>query len=94
MKFPILIHLLNNKANHIVMSFDEMPVNHYFKIVKTGINPLDNYEVEVDYRRVEEPESQEVVINESPPENNEPSIIDSPDRGTSGGSEDSSGTSL
>lgn len=90
LKFPILIHLLNNKAKHIVMSFEEMPLNHYFKIVKTGIDPNETYEIECDYRFIE-PEKE---VNEPAQEDNESSVIDSPDGGTSSSSKDSSSPSL
>lgn len=90
MKFPILIHLLNNKANHIVTSFEEMPINLYFKIVKTGIDPNENFVIECDYHVVE----QEKESDESPQENNEPSILDSEDSGAGISSKDSSSPSV
>lgn len=72
------------------MSFEEMPVNHYFKIVKTGIDPNETYEIEADYRVVE-PEKE---VDEPSQEDNEPSVIDIEDGGTSSSSEDSSSPSL
>lgn len=95
MKFPILIHLLNNKARHIVMSFEELPREHYFKILQTGIDPNNpNVEIETEYRRIDEPVSKEVSSDEQTQENNEPSGTDSADDGASNGSADSDGAGL
>ncbi len=95
MKFPILIHLLNNKARHIVLSWEDLPVEHYFKILQTGIDPNNpNVEIEVEYRRIDEPVSKEVGSDEQTQENNEPSDADSADDGTSNGSANSDSTGL
>lgn len=73
MKFPILIHLLNNKANHIVSSFEELPINNYFKIIRTNF-VLDNIEIECDYRWVDEAQKPEesLEIDGSAQEDSEP----------------------
>src|SRR5215217_3346623 len=93
LKFPILIHLLNNKARHVVMSWEDLPVEHYFKILQTGIDPNNlNVEIEVEYRRIDEPVSKEVISDEQTQENNEPSSADSADDGASNGSANSDGT--
>lgn len=77
LKFPILIHLLHNKANHFVLSFEDLPTNHYFKILQTGINPNNpDIEIEVDYRRVDQPVSKEVGSDEQTQENIEASGSD------------------
>jgi hypothetical protein len=95
MKFPILIHLLNNKARHIVMTWEELPMEHYFKIVRTGINPLDTgTEIEVDYKVKVDPVSEELEVDQSPQENHEPPVADSTDNGASGSGTDSDGASL
>lgn len=80
MKFPILIHLLNNKANHIVMNWEDFPINSYFKIVRSGINPLESIEIEGDYRVLNEEEEE---IDQSTQENIEPFEPSSEDGGTS-----------
>lgn len=95
MKFPILIHLLNNKARHVVMSADELPREHYFKIVRTGVDPNESIEIEVEYRRTDEvPTTKEEKVDEPPQENNEPPELDSSADGASSGSTDSDGASL
>lgn len=90
LKFPILIHLLNNKAKHIVLSEEEIPINHYFKIIRSGVNP-DNADflIEGEYTVIEEENDQ------SPSQENiESSKLDSKDDGAGEVIENSSGTSL
>lgn len=95
MNFPILIHLLNNKAKHIVMSFEELPREHYFKIVRTGVNIEQlGEDLEVEYTVKEEPKEEVVEIDEQTQENNEPPEPDSSADGASSGSTDSDGASL
>lgn len=91
MKFPILIHLLNNKAKHIVLSWEDLPVDHYFKIVQTGFDPNSvEAEIEVEYRWLDEASEEVVEIDQPTQENDEPSIVDSEGDGASVSSEDSS----
>lgn len=87
MKFPILIHLLNNKARHVVLTEDELPIEHYFKILRTGIDPHASVELEVDYRVKE--------VDETPQKSDGPSVADSAENGAiDAGSEDISSPSL
>lgn len=91
MKFPILIHLLNNKAKHIVLREEELPINQYFKIIKSGVNPnSDDFLIDGEFRVIEEEtnEPQEAQENIEPPE------PDSEDNGTSEVSEDSGSTGV
>jgi hypothetical protein len=91
LKFPILIHLLNNKAKHIVLREEELPVNHYFKIIKSGVNPdSDDFLIEGEFRVVEE----EVNEPQETQKNIEPSEPDSEDNGAGEVIKDSGGTSL
>lgn len=95
MKFPILIHLLNNRARHIVSCWEDMPTEHYFKILQTGISPEQiDLVIDADYRYVEEPETNEELTDESPQESNELPEPDSSNDGTSDGSEDSGSDSV
>lgn len=98
LKFPILIHLLNNKAKHLVESFEELPQGHYFKIVRTGLDetdPFNIFTIEGEYTVSEEmPVEKETKIDEQTQENNDAFVADSSDNGASDGSKDSIGTSL
>lgn len=86
MKFPILIHLLNNKAKHIVKSFDELPFGQYFKIIQTNFL-IDNTEIVVDYRVIETETPVETSDNDEPTQESlEPPEHNSEGHNTSSGS--------
>lgn len=95
MKFPILIHFMNNKANHIVNSVHDLPRGVYFKVV-SGQFPVDNEVLEdVTFRRIEpEPQKEITIIDVEAQEDFGSSGFVGKDSGTSSSGEDSSGASL
>lgn len=86
MNFPILVHFLNNKAKHIIMSWEEIPHEVYFKVIRTGVNLQElGVEIEGEYT-VKEEITEKKKIDQSTQEDNEPSIANSADNGASGSS--------